>query len=77
MNLKNIGIDVSTHHRSSSGEKRCARSCGKPLNEAQKLTMIKSGIHFNEICVQEGLQPNFTNIYIYIYIYTHTQGAEA
>ena len=45
MNLKNIGIIDSTHHRSSSGERRCARSCGKPLNEAAKMwgTRVDSG----------------------------------
>ena len=35
----------------------------------KRIINIKNGIHFNEICIQEGLQPNFTNIYIYIYIY--------
>ena len=29
---------------------------------------LQNGIHFNEICILEGLQPNVTNIYIYIYI---------
>ena len=36
MEIKNVGFDVSTHHRSSSGERRCARSCGKPLNEVAR-----------------------------------------
>ena len=30
---------------------------------------IKNGIHCNEICIQEGLQPNVTNIYIYVKIW--------
>ena len=30
---------------------------------------IKNGIHFNEIRIQESLQPNFTNIYIYIQVW--------
>ena len=31
----------------------------------KRIVHLKNGIHFNEICIQEGLQPNFTNIYIY------------
>ena len=34
----------------------------------KRIVHLKNGIHFNEICIQEGFQPNFTNIYIYIYI---------
>ena len=34
----------------------------------KRLIHIKSGINFNNICLKEGLQPTFTNIYIYIYI---------
>ena len=33
----------------------------------KRLIHIKSGINFNNICLKEGLQPTFTNIYIYIY----------
>ena len=35
----------------------------------KRIVHLKSGIHFNEICIQEGLQPNFTNIYIHIYCF--------
>ena len=35
----------------------------------KRIVHLKSSIHFNEISIQEGLQPNFTNIYIYIYGY--------
>ena len=34
----------------------------------KRLIHIKSGINFNNICLKEGLQPPFTNMYIYIYI---------
>ena len=30
----------------------------------------KYGISFNKICINEGLLPNYINIYIYIYILT-------
>ena len=37
-------------------------------NQINKLVInIKDGIHFSEICIREGLQPDFFNIYI-IYI---------
>ena len=39
----------------------------------KRIIAIKNGIHFNEICIKEGLQPNFTNIYIYIHIYIFPQ----
>ena len=38
----------------------------------KRLSHIKSGINFNNICLKEGLQPTFTNIYIYIHTHTHT-----
>ena len=42
----------------------------KKMNK--RLIHIKSGINFNNICLKEGLEPTFTNIYIYIYITTKT-----
>ena len=30
---------------------------------------IKNGIHFNEMYIQEDLEPSFLSLYIYIYIY--------
>ena len=35
--LKNISINVSTHHWCSSGKRRRARSRGKPVNEVAKV----------------------------------------
>ena len=32
----------------------------------KRIVHLKSGIHFNKLCIQEGLQPNLTNIYISI-----------
>ena len=34
----------------------------------KRIVQTESGIYFNEICLKEGLQPKFSNIYIYIYI---------
>ena len=41
MSLRNIGIEVSTHHWSVSGERRCAWSWGKRLNEVAKRGITK------------------------------------
>ena len=54
-----------------------ALNCDRHKNDIRKIEKInkrivqsKNGIYFNEICLKEGLHPNFSNIYIYIYIYT-------
>ena len=30
-----------------------------------RIVQSKNGIYFNEVCLKEGLHPNFSNIYIY------------
>ena len=37
----------------------------------------KYGISFNKICINEGLLPNYTNIYIYIYIHNENSPTKA
>ena len=34
----------------------------------KRLIHIKYGINFNNICLKEGLQPTFANIYIYTHL---------
>ena len=35
----------------------------------KRILLTNYGIHFNQLCLNEGLYPIFTNIYVYIYIY--------
>ena len=37
----------------------------------KRILLAKYGILLNQICIDEGLYPIFTNIYIYIYIYIY------
>ena len=37
----------------------------------KKKINAKFGVFFNEVCLNERLVPNYTNIYIYIYIFMY------
>ena len=37
----------------------------------KRILLTTYGIYFNQLCLNEGLYPISTNIYIYVYIYTH------
>ena len=58
------------------GELLFALNCDPLKNKIRKIEKInksivqtKNGIHFNEICLKEGLHPKIAYIYIYMNIY--------